>query len=167
MMTRYGNKLSTLCNLYQSSDDDFRGVITRIIDSKGHAHTLLRLLKVWEGKDVDIISPVITKALERCGVFDADKDFHGFQFGDIRLNITLEDVLFLTGLHIVGRPVVTNDNKNMTAFSEIFGVDEREKISITALGDIARDRSKRRNNRLLRFCLSLWSVSSSLIQQCM
>lgn len=116
---------------------------------------------------MDIISPVITKALERCGVFDADKDFYGFQFGDIRLNITLEDVLFLTGLHIVGRPVVTNDNKNMTAFSEIFGVDEREKISITALGDIARDRSKRRNNRLLRFCLSLWSVSSSLIQQCM
>lgn len=103
MMTRYGNKLSTLCNLYQSLDDDFRGVITRIIDSKGHAHTLLRLLKVWEGKDVDIISPVITKALERCGVFDADKDFHGFQFGDIRLNITLEDVLFLTGLHIVGQ----------------------------------------------------------------
>lgn len=54
-------------------------------------------------------------------MIDEDKGAYGFTFvyddQRIRMNPTLEDVLFLTELFIVGKPVNPNDNQDLQAFN--------------------------------------------------
>ncbi|XP_057420236.1 protein MAINTENANCE OF MERISTEMS-like isoform X2 [Lotus japonicus] len=52
------------------------------------------------------------------------------------MNITLEDVLFITGLLVYGKPVISDTSRDEDAFSSIFGINQTT-VSIAKLKEIA------------------------------
>ncbi|KAL8170550.1 hypothetical protein V2J09_022354 [Rumex salicifolius] len=71
----------------------------RFADMEVHpAKSLFKLLKL---PNADVLKSLVSIV---CCHYNKDTDF--FQFGDVKLGITLEDILCITGLPIMGKPVV-------------------------------------------------------------
>ncbi|KAL8144113.1 hypothetical protein V2J09_017145 [Rumex salicifolius] len=71
----------------------------RFADLEVHpAKSLFKLLKL---SNADVLKSLVSII---CRHYNKDTDF--FQFGDVKLGITLEDILYITGLPFMGKPVV-------------------------------------------------------------
>lgn len=106
-MAAAGGGLSIIQKLYNELDDDFKSKL----EKDHHAQSMYRLLKL---PNAHVISPFILAALDH---YDEDEKY--FQFGENKLTITLEDVLYITGLPIYGKPVIC-DGSYKDTFLQIF-----------------------------------------------
>ncbi|KAK1391280.1 hypothetical protein POM88_010336 [Heracleum sosnowskyi] len=62
-----------------------------------------------------------------------------FRINGMTLCISLEDVLFLTGLPISGSPVISHENRDPEGFSREFGLEDISSHSITKMSSIAKN----------------------------
>lgn len=65
------------------------------------------------------------------------------------MNITLEDVLYLTGLPIKGEPLIPDNIKDLEAFSRVFDIPiPKLKLSLIDLKDICVDEGRPHDQRI-------------------
>lgn len=111
-MTKGCNKLPNLSTLLKDLDPDFKNRIDQIINCNGRGSTLLRLLNLVQLIKVEFPPPLLMTFMN---YYSRDPINNSYSFdicGCQIMNVTLEDVLYLTNLHIVGRAVVPNNNKD-------------------------------------------------------
>ncbi|KAL6580672.1 hypothetical protein OROMI_006595 [Orobanche minor] len=74
-----------------------------------------------------------------------------FDFGNIHLQITLEDILYLTGLPIQGKAVLCSVSPDETAFERVFGIPEvaLERTDVQAIVESGRNNDTRMKALLL------------------
>ncbi|KAI3719419.1 hypothetical protein L6452_20317 [Arctium lappa] len=78
-----------------------------------------------------------------------DPELNVFKIKVQRLNVTLQDILYITGLPIQGKALITSRTRNKTTFRETMGFDEdKPNISMTDLQNIAMDVHKTTNQRM-------------------
>nr|QIA97929.1 hypothetical protein AP_R.00g000270-v1.0.a3 [Amaranthus palmeri] len=75
--------------------------------------------------------------------------------GNYGLNPTLEDVLYLTGLPIVGKPVIFDKTVDNDAFMRVFEEQGTNIISLTTLDRIAKDHTRSDDKRIKAILLIL------------
>lgn len=107
-MAAAGGGLSIIQKLYIELDDDFKSKL----EKDHHAQSMYGLLKL---PNAHVISPFILAALHHY-----DDDEKCFQFGENKLTITLEDVLYITGFPIYGKPVICDGSYKKDTFLQIF-----------------------------------------------
>jgi len=90
--------------------------ITESISSNGPASCLFRLLMVMR-KGNSLPTRLCQILLEKYQIKVERLDFFSFLVNDICMNITLEDVLFLTELPINGKPIIPAFSRDEDAFS--------------------------------------------------
>ncbi|KAL1803001.1 hypothetical protein ACET3Z_031648 [Daucus carota] len=109
----------TLRDLYNELDDSFRNYLDNSEDSR----CLLDLLKF---PAADIMPSLVSYFLE---FYNPEENV--FRINDQVLCISLEDVLFLTGLPIDGEPVIDHGNRDAHGFHRVFGL-RNQKFHSTA-----------------------------------
>ena len=109
----------TLRDLYNELDDSFRNYLDNSEDSR----CLLDLLKF---PAADIMPSLVSYFLE---FYNPEENV--FRINDQVLCISLEDVLFLTGLPIDGEPVIDHGNRDALGFHRVFGL-RNQKFHSTA-----------------------------------
>jgi hypothetical protein len=148
-MTKGCNKLPTLSPLWQEMDEDFKTTIDNIIDRNCRGSSLLRVLKLVPLLKVDIPTPLVHAFMD---YYSLDQTTNSYSFNirsGQRMNVTLEDVLYLTNLPIVGRPIVPNNNKDKGAFYRLFEISGNENhISLTKLKVISLNKEKTEDERI-------------------
>lgn len=111
---------------YNNLNPDTKDIVNEALESNRDGSCLLRLLKVAEGiedKDLNALTVLIEMALSHYEIINAEIDEYEFVFpNEIVTNPTLEDVLYLTGLPIVGEPLIPNDSRDPEAFRRVFGM---------------------------------------------
>ncbi|QCD81552.1 Aminotransferase-like [Vigna unguiculata] len=108
-------KLDTLKELYDELDNGMKAFITESISSNGPVSCLFRLLMVVR-KGNPLPTCLCQILLEKYQIKVECLDFF-FLVNDICMNIMLEDVLFLTGLPIDGKPIIPAFSRDEDAFS--------------------------------------------------
>jgi hypothetical protein len=101
-MTKGCNKLPTLSPLWQEMDEDFKTTIDNIIDRNCRGSSLLRVLKLVPLLKVEIPTPLVHAFMD---YYSLDQTINSYSFNirsGQRMNVSLEDVLYLTNLPIVG-----------------------------------------------------------------
>lgn len=117
-----------LNKLYNEVEVDFRAYL----DNSNDSRCLLNILKI---PGTDILTSVVEYVLR---FYDIEHNIFNIN-GNI-LCITLEDVLYLTGLPIQGDPVISNKNRDLDGFQRVFQLSETPKTPlITAILNIAKD----------------------------
>ncbi|KAL1535808.1 SNF2 domain-containing protein CLASSY 3-like [Salvia divinorum] len=141
MAVKGGGKLETIAQLYEGLDEDFKAEL----DASSDVSSLIRLLRVPKA---NILRPLLEALL---GKYDCEK--HVFAFGHCHLNVTLEDVLFLTGLPIWGKPVISSNSRDEHAFTRVFGEQLKRIQSMEQLRAIAVDVTKDHRKRKIAILL--------------
>ncbi|XP_057807501.1 SNF2 domain-containing protein CLASSY 4-like isoform X2 [Salvia miltiorrhiza] len=152
MAIRGCGKLETIAQLYEGLDEDFKAEL----EASSDASCLFRLLKVPKS---NILKPLVETLLRK---YDCKKCV--FAFGLYNLNVTLEDVLFLTGLPIWGEPVISSNSRDEQAFTRVFGEQMKRTLSMEQLRAIAIDVTKEHRKRkiaVLLIIISCFIVPSS------
>ncbi|KAK1377554.1 hypothetical protein POM88_024298 [Heracleum sosnowskyi] len=119
--------LKTITSLYTELDEEFRGILDRSTDSR----SLLNILKCPEAQ--------LLPSLLACAMKYFDARNNVFRINGMTLCISLEDVLFLTGLPISGSPVISHENRDPEGFSREFGLEDICSHSITKMSSIAKN----------------------------
>lgn len=119
--------LTTITSLYTKLDEKFRGILDRSTDSR----SLLNILKFPKA---ELLPSLLTCALE---YFDVRNNV--FRINGMVLCISLEDVMFLTGLPISGSPVISHENRDPGGFSREFGLEDISNHLITKISSIAEN----------------------------
>ena len=148
--------VSTLGKFYDDLDGTFKDHINGIINKNVYCSCLLRLLRL--PKDVDALTPLLSVLM---GYYDQDKHF--FYINGNQLNVTLEDVLYVTGLPIKGLPVISATSRDPEAFKRVFGdkFSSKTKLKVIDLKGIAKDTTQLNDTRLVALLLII--VSSFII----
>ena len=139
-------KVVSLGTVYNSLDSAFKGVVDQIIESKGNGHCLLRLLKLTNTTQTP--TQLLSLLLEKY-----DRKNHYFNINGHHLNVTLEDILYLTGLPIDGKAVISSTSRDKEAFERVFTSLENEKVTTRILMKIAENQNKENNERLIALLL--------------
>lgn len=117
-----------LNNIYNDVEDGFRGYLDDSRDSK----CLLNLLRI---PGADLLTSVVRYVIR---FFDIED--HVFRINGNVLCITLEDVLYLTGLPIQGTPVISDNNRDPLGYLRVFQLPETQKTPLlSTLKGIAKD----------------------------
>lgn len=151
---------------YNNLNPDTKDIVNEALESNRDGSCLLRLLKVAEGiedKDLNALTVLIEMALSHYEIINAEIDEYGFVFpNEIVTNPTLEDVLYLTGLPIVGEPLIPNDSRDPEAFRRVFGDEVVTSLNIVGstfplrhLDKIANDGTLGREKRLIAILLKV------------
>lgn len=78
-----------------------------------------------------------------------------FNFTDFHLHITLEDILYLTGLPIKGKAVLCRGNHDTSRFSSLFEIPDTTKLKVTQLSEIVKNSTKAVDVRMKAFLLCI------------
>lgn len=108
------SKLITLHKFWSTLDDPFRALINNRVDNNGDGISLLRLLRLIPNQQVEISTFLLEEFMTLYEQIENDFCFH---VCGQNMNVTLEDVLFLTHLPIIGRPIVPTNNRDPDAFN--------------------------------------------------
>lgn len=117
----------TIRQLYNELDETFQNHLNESQDSR----CLLKLLRFLAA---DLMPSLVCYFLE----FYNTKD-NVFRFNDQVLSISLEDVLFLTGLPIDGDAVIDQHNRDSEGFHRVFKLDNEKSKSTKVLKSVAKD----------------------------
>ncbi|GKE58246.1 hypothetical protein Tco_1497431 [Tanacetum coccineum] len=140
-------KVGSLGIVYNSLDPAFKRVVDQIIDSKGDGHCLLRLLRLTSTTQTP--TTLLSSLLEKY-----DSKNHYFKINGHHLNVTLEDILYLTGLPIDGKAVISSTSRDKEAFERVFtSLDRNEKVIVPTLKKIVETQSKEHKERLIALLL--------------
>ncbi|KAL2935833.1 Protein MAIN-LIKE 2, partial [Bienertia sinuspersici] len=158
------NKLNTMNEVWLELDGDMKAEINRIIDSNGEGSSLLRLFKIYELPDqLDFPTSLFDKLMTYYENVDGKTCFRvgGGQW----LNVTLEDVLYLTGLPIRGKPVFPKPEKykDFDAFHRVFGRPASKEITFLELKEICIDKNKTRSRDERMKAILLYIVNCIII----
>ncbi|KAJ0755529.1 putative aminotransferase-like, plant mobile domain-containing protein [Helianthus annuus] len=148
-MSRYRatGKVCTLGTVYNSLDPAFKRVVDQIIDNKGDGHCLLRLLRLTSTTQTP--TTLLSLLLKKY-----DRENHYFEINGHHLNVTLEDILYLTGLPIDGKAVISSTSRDKEAFERVFtSFDRNEKVTVPTLKKIVETQSKEDKERLIALLL--------------
>ncbi|KAK1352894.1 hypothetical protein POM88_052732 [Heracleum sosnowskyi] len=117
------DKLLVMKRLYRRLDATFLESLPN--------NSFFRLLNI---EDVDLLVPFIKSVLEYY-----EPDLNVFTIGGHRLGVTLQDVLYLTGLPCTGKPVLLSDVPDRETFKRVFGsnYDNITELSLLQVSDIA------------------------------
>ncbi|KAH6801022.1 hypothetical protein C2S52_001486 [Perilla frutescens var. hirtella] len=107
MMISLGG-LHTIHNLYNSLNDEFK----ELLEQDNRAASFYELIKLPQA---DLMTTIID-----CMLDYYNNDENCFQFGAHKLSITLEDVLYITGLPIFGWLVICNAGYDDGIFPRLF-----------------------------------------------
>ncbi|XP_050879115.1 protein MAIN-LIKE 2 [Lathyrus oleraceus] len=136
------SKLPTLCDLWSKLDEDFKALINNRIDNNGDGSSLLRLIP---NRRVEISTYLLQEFMT---LYEhRENDFYFQVCGQQRMNVTLEDVLFLTHLPIIGRPIVPIDNRDRDAFNRLFS-ENSSLLSLVTLRNICCDTNRNDDERI-------------------
>ncbi|KAL3633814.1 hypothetical protein CASFOL_022576 [Castilleja foliolosa] len=139
-------KVRTIGKIYSSLDGDFKPFL--------HSSRPRSFFRILDIEDSDMLMPLMDILLSFFVVEE-----HVFIFGKYKLGITLEDILFLTGLPIYGRPVISTFEKSrdLDAFSRVLGLEtEKGKgVSTSVLISYIQDRKKDNTKRTIALILVL------------
>lgn len=139
--TKGAGKLNTISQLYNDLDDVFKAEL--------EGNCLFKLLKLPSSQHLSPLLGVLLKFY--------DSQQHVFNFGAHQLGITLEDVLYLTGLPIRGKPVICSDSRDIMAFTRVFGLSGEKRVSLKKLKEIAVDQNQDLRRRKIGVLLILIS----------
>ncbi|CAJ2636748.1 unnamed protein product [Trifolium pratense] len=145
------NKLPTLSNLLKKLDQEFKEKLWTIIRDNGRGSSLLRLLKLVSDDNVEFPTPLLMQFMRFYSVdHKSNPTYYSFNVrGGQRMNVTLQDVLYLTSLPIIGRAVVPNDSRDNNAFHRVFSVHEdRKLITLDELQSLCTDLSRNEEERI-------------------
>lgn len=106
--------LCTVSSIYKQLDEQ---VIEQFQVETGAA-SLLELMKI---KEADLMTDLLKHLLKKYNYMD-----NVFIFGEEKLAITLEDVLYITGLPIVGEPVICQKFRDVNVFERVFGIPKSD-----------------------------------------
>ena len=123
------SKLDTLLELKRTLDTDvsFKQKIRERIDSNGAGSTLLRILDLVPNQPINFPLPLLDKFLQYYIRVDPVLDSFCFVVAGQNMNVTLEDILFLTNLPIKGKPLVPEKSRDPTTFHRVFSLSQTEK----------------------------------------
>lgn len=134
-MAKGCNKLPTLSTLLDELDPDFRKTIDNRINNKDRGHSLLRLLRLVPEIKVEFPTHLLSAFMRYYRHEDGS-----FEVSGQRMNVTLEDILYLTNLPIVGRAVVPDNNRDNKAFQRVFSTYEgKQQITLEELKGLCTD----------------------------
>lgn len=139
------SKLPTLCDLWSKLDEDFKALINNRIDNNGDGSSLLRLLRLIPNRRVEISTYLLQEFMT---LYEhRENDFYFQVCGQQCMNVTLEDVLLLTHLPIIGRPIVPIDNRDRDAFNRFFS-ENSSLLSLVTLRNICCDTNRNDDERI-------------------
>ncbi|XP_058734517.1 uncharacterized protein LOC131606282 [Vicia villosa] len=121
MATKGCNKLPTIFDLNKSLQDIIEEVKRRNI-------CLFDILPVVKS---DLLVPLVEELLS---YYDHEKNL--FEINGHKLAVTLEDILYITGLPIRGKPIMKASKEN-GAFERVFGINNKKPCSIKRLKELA------------------------------
>ncbi|KAK1395644.1 PMD domain-containing protein [Heracleum sosnowskyi] len=105
---RVAGRLSAISKFWESLDVGFKKQL------QDNPNSIIRLLNI---KGPDLLSKLVCSVIDR----HYDHNMHTFTFSSHVLGVTLEDVLYLTGLPIQGKPVIYDKSLDKDAFERVFG----------------------------------------------
>ena len=143
---RATGKVCTLGTTYNSLDPAFKRVVDQIIDSKGDGHCLLRLLRLTSTTQTP--TTLLSSLLKKY-----DRENHYFKINGHHLNVTLEDILYLTGLPIDGKAVISSTSRDKEAFERVFTSLDTKTVNLPTLKSIVINESKANKERLTALLL--------------
>ncbi|KAK1419589.1 hypothetical protein QVD17_28793 [Tagetes erecta] len=121
-------------------------VVDQIIDNKGNGHCLLRLLRLTSTTQTP--TTMLSLLLKKY-----DRENHYFEINGHHLNVT-EDILYLTGLPIDGKAVISSTSRDKEAFESVFtSLDRNEKVTVPTLKKIVETQSKEHKERVIALLL--------------
>ncbi|KAL1815876.1 hypothetical protein ACET3Z_018450 [Daucus carota] len=135
--TRGAGKLSQLSQLWKALDSDFKDHILNL-ENKNCLFGLLSMIDV----EPDMMASFIASIFDG-GYYKSDRQI--FLFDTHALGLTLEDVLYITGLPITGEPVLYKDSYDDGAFHRVFGKEHFQKkttLPVKEIINIALDKDR-------------------------
>ncbi|KAK1393557.1 hypothetical protein POM88_012613 [Heracleum sosnowskyi] len=126
--------LYSISNLYNELDQRFKDFLDESHDSR----CLLDLLKIPA-------TSVLTSVVQYLLKFHKDDD-NEFSINGQVLYISLEDVVYITGLPIEGKAIIDEKNRDLNGFDRVFGIKKSE-LSIDELAAIAKDTNQTDDRR--------------------
>lgn len=111
---RGAGEIRTISELWAALDNPFKQHLEE------NPNSLFRLLKF---KRADLLAELVCS----CVKHHYDHTKHVFSFSGIEIGVTLEDILYLTGLSIQGEPVIYKKSVDRKAFERVFGEGFRDK----------------------------------------
>ncbi|KAL2903609.1 Protein MAIN-LIKE 2, partial [Bienertia sinuspersici] len=154
-MAKGCSKLNTMSAMWLELEPTMQGLINERINSNGEGSSLLRLLKIYQSHEqVNFPNPLFEKLMS---YYNEDGNgVYCFRVCGQCMNITLEDVLYLTGLPIRGKPLVPKDSKDFPAFSRVFGKPVGlKKLTLLELKTICVDRERTVDQRMKAILFSI------------
>lgn len=129
-LARGAGRLKGISDFWESLDAQFKeDLLTK------NPNSILLLVNDIKGADLlsDLLGTVIDKYY--------DPDTHTFDISGHVLGVTLEDVLYLTGLPIQGKPLIYEKSLDEDAFMRVFGEEfkDRQTLTFDEVKNIARD----------------------------
>ncbi|KAK1381696.1 hypothetical protein POM88_019431 [Heracleum sosnowskyi] len=127
--------LYTLSKLYNELDQRFKD----FLDDSQDSRCLLNLLKI---PATNLLTPVVQYLLKFY-----KKNDNVFSINNQVLSISLEDVLYITGLPIQGRPIIDDKNRDPNGFDRVFQIPNKRNLSISVLIEIAKNENETNDRR--------------------
>ncbi|WOG92546.1 hypothetical protein DCAR_0311817 [Daucus carota subsp. sativus] len=130
-LARGAGRLKGISDFWESLDAQFKeDLLTK------NPNSILLLVNNIKGADLlsDLLGTVLDKYY--------DPDTHTFDISGHVLGVTLEDVLYLTGLPIQGKPLIYEKSLDEDAFMRVFGEEfkDRQTLTFDEVKNIARGR---------------------------
>lgn len=116
-MIQEGGKLNVLVKLFTELDSEFK----KKLKEDPNFRCLVGFLEL---ADPELLAPIIWIFLKYY-----NKDLNVFVFNGHHLMMTLEDVLYITGLPILGKPVICQKSRDVDAFQKHFNFTSRRTTS--------------------------------------
>ncbi|XP_017251308.1 protein MAINTENANCE OF MERISTEMS-like isoform X2 [Daucus carota subsp. sativus] len=125
--TKGTSMLYTMRSHYDELDETFRQHLNDSQDSRC-------LLNLLEFPGVELMPALVCYFLKFYNITE-----NVFCFNGQVLSISLEDVLFLTGLPIDGDAVISNDNRDVDGFRRVFQLENEKNKTFKELKKVAKD----------------------------
>lgn len=134
MQTKGTSKLTTMYTLWSTLDGPLKIKINDRIENNDESSSLLRLLRLIPNQPVEMTTSLLRMFMS---FYNSIENVSYFRVCSQNMNVTLEDVLFLTHLPITDRPIVPINSKDLQAFDQIFSI--KKKLSLFELRGICCD----------------------------
>ena len=145
MSTKGSSKLKTLCTLWKDLDEPFKARINNRIENYGEGYTLLRVLRFVQDNSSEFSTSLFELFMSYYGL---QENYYCFHVCGQNMNVTLEDVMFLTNLLITGRALISESNKDPMAFNRVFSLPATDKLKLTMLNFFCCDINKNDDDRI-------------------
>lgn len=131
-ITKGAGKLSAISKLSKNLDADFK----KHLNERANQNCLFQLLNIVD-VEVDMLTTFTDSVIDG-NYYDSDRQV--FTFDGQTLGVTLEDVLYITGLPILGKPVLFKTTFDDQVLFSVFGkFKNKTAVSIRELSKIAED----------------------------